>query len=106
MKVVSGRDLCLNTEYSNKLVGPMFYSWYSMGHMSRKRILKYILKYKILLIYRKHIWIIHLGFESDPEHVKKLPVTWSRAVVFAGYIGFPQHFQLAMHDLATIWKKE
>ena len=28
------------------------------------------------------------GFESCPGHVRKLPVTWGKAVVFAWYYGF------------------
>ena len=43
-----------------------------------------------------------LGFESRPGHVRKLPVTWGKAVVFAGYSGFLHYLQLASHELATI----
>ena len=35
-------------------------------------------------------------------HVGKLPVTWSQAVVFAGYSGFLHYLQLASHELALI----
>ena len=42
------------------------------------------------------------GFESRPGHVRKLPVTWGQAVVFAGYSGFLHYLQLASHELATI----
>ena len=42
------------------------------------------------------------GFESRPGHVRKLPVTWGWAVVFAGYSGFLHYLQLASHELATI----
>ena len=42
------------------------------------------------------------GFESWPGHVRKLPVTWGKAVVFAGYFGFLHYLQLASHELATI----
>ena len=35
-------------------------------------------------------------------HVRKLPVTWGQAVVFAGYSGFLHYLQLASHELATI----
>ena len=44
-------------------------------------------------------------FESQPRHVIKLPVTWSEALVFAGYSGFLNYLQLASHVLATIWHK-
>ena len=40
-------------------------------------------------------------FESRPGHVRKLPVTWGKAVVFAGYSGFLHYIQLASHELAT-----
>ena len=42
------------------------------------------------------------GFESQPGHVGKLPVTWGQAVVFAGYSGFLHYLQLASHELAII----
>ena len=42
------------------------------------------------------------GFESWPEHVRKLPVTWGEAVVFARYSAFLHQFQLASHKLASI----
>ena len=42
------------------------------------------------------------GFESRSGHVGKLPVTWSEAVVFAGYSGFLHYLQLSSHELATI----
>ena len=42
------------------------------------------------------------GFESQPGHVGKLPVTWGQAVVFAGYSGFFHYLQLASHELAII----
>ena len=42
------------------------------------------------------------GFKSRPGHVRKLPVTWGWAVVFAGYSGFLHYLQLASHELATI----
>ena len=35
------------------------------------------------------------GFESWQGHVKKLPVTWGSAVVFARHSGFLHHLQLA-----------
>ena len=41
-------------------------------------------------------------FESWPGHVRKLPVTWGKAVVFAGYSGFLHYIQVARHELATI----
>ena len=34
-------------------------------------------------------------------NVRKLPVTWGLAVVFAGYSGFLHYLQLASHELAT-----
>ena len=43
-----------------------------------------------------------LGFESRPGHVRKLPVTWGKAVFFTGYSGFLHYLQLASHELATI----
>ena len=47
------------------------------------------------------------GLESKPGHVRKLPVTWGQAVVFAGYSGFLHHLQLASHDyMAAIWQKK
>ena len=42
------------------------------------------------------------GLESRPGHVRKLPVTWGWAVIFAGYSGFLHYLQLASHELATI----
>ena len=42
------------------------------------------------------------GFESQPGHVRNLPVTWGYAVVFAEYSGFLHYLQLASHKLATI----
>ena len=42
------------------------------------------------------------GFESRPGYVRKLPVTWGKVVVFAGYSGFLHYVQLASHELATI----
>ena len=44
-------------------------------------------------------------FESLPRYVRKLPVTWDWAVVFAGYSGFLRYLQLASHEIATIWNK-
>ena len=44
-------------------------------------------------------------FESHPDYVRKLPVTWDKAVVFAGYYGFLHQLQLATdlsHDLGAI----
>ena len=47
------------------------------------------------------------GLESQPEHdMRKLPVTWCKAVVSAGYSGFLQQLQLASHELVAIWQKE
>ena len=37
------------------------------------------------------------GFQSQPGHVRKLPVTWD---------GFLQCFQLASHYLPAIWQKK
>ena len=34
------------------------------------------------------------GFESRPERVRKLPVTWGLAVVLARYSGFLHQLQL------------
>ena len=42
------------------------------------------------------------GFESQPGHVGKLPVTWSQGVVFAGHSDFLHYLQLASHELAII----
>ena len=42
------------------------------------------------------------GFESQPGHMGKLPVTWGQAVVFAGYSGFLHYLQLASQELAII----
>ena len=38
------------------------------------------------------------GFESEPGHVRNLPITWDEAVFFAGYSGFLHQLQLASHD--------
>ena len=45
------------------------------------------------------------GFESHPGHVRKLPVTWGKAVVFAGYSSFFHQLQLASHDFVARWLK-
>ena len=45
------------------------------------------------------------AFESFPGHVRKLPVTWGCAVVFAGCSGFPHQLQLASHDRSAVWQK-
>ena len=45
------------------------------------------------------------GFESWPGQVRKLPVPWGKAVVFAGYSRFLHYLELASHELATIWHK-
>ena len=45
------------------------------------------------------------GFESRPGHVRELPVTWGKAVVFAEHFGFLQQLQWASNDLAAIWLK-
>ena len=45
------------------------------------------------------------GFESRPAHVRKLPVPWGKAVVFAGYSPFLHYLKRASHELATIWHK-
>ena len=37
--------------------------------------------------------------------VRKLPVTWGKAVFFAGYSGFLHYLQLASLELAAIWPK-
>ena len=37
-------------------------------------------------------------------HLKKLPETSVLAVLFDGYPGFPHHLQLAIHDVAYLWK--
>ena len=39
------------------------------------------------------------------SHVRKLPVTWGEAVIFAEYSGFLHYLQLASHELATIGHK-
>ena len=50
------------------------------------------------------IWISKwVGSRSG--HVKKLPVTWGSAVVFAGYSSFLHQFQLAGHKLAAVCQK-
>ena len=36
-----------------------------------------------------------LGFKLWLGHVRRLPLTWVKAVVFAGYYRFLQHSQLA-----------
>ena len=43
----------------------------------------------------------------SPLHVRRLPVTWSEAVVFASYAGLipSLYLQPASHELATIWQK-
>ena len=38
------------------------------------------------------------GFESRPGPVRKFPVTWGWAVVFASYSVFPRQIQIASHD--------
>ena len=38
--------------------------------------------------------------------VRKLPVTWGKMVVFAGYSCFFHHLQLESHDLTAIWQKK
>ena len=45
------------------------------------------------------------GFESHLGSVKKLPVTWCKAVGFDGYSGFLHQLQLAIHDSAAVWHK-
>ena len=45
---------------------------------------------------------LEIEFESRPGHVRKLPVTWGWALVFAGYSGFHHYLQLASHELATL----
>ena len=42
------------------------------------------------------------GGRNWPGLVRKFPVTWGKAVVFAGYSGFLHYLQLASHELATI----
>ena len=42
------------------------------------------------------------GFESRPRHVRRLPVTWGSAVVFAMYSSFLHCLQPASHELAKI----
>ena len=44
-------------------------------------------------------------FETRPRHVRKLSVTWSYAVVFAGNSGSLHYLQLASHELVTVWHK-
>ena len=44
-------------------------------------------------------------FDPHPGHVRKLPVTWGKAVVFARYSGFLRPLQLASHDSVAIWQK-
>ena len=38
------------------------------------------------------------GFEPQSGQVRKLPVTWGKAVVFTKYFGFLHYLQLANHD--------
>ena len=45
------------------------------------------------------------GFESRPGHVRKLPVTLGKAVVFARYSDFLNQLQLASHDLPQHGRK-
>ena len=42
------------------------------------------------------------GFESRPGHVRKLPVTWGYAFVFAGYYVFLHYLRMASYELAII----
>ena len=46
------------------------------------------------------------GYQSQPGHVRKFPVTYGLAVVFAGYSGFLHQLLLASHDLAVQWQKK
>ena len=45
------------------------------------------------------------GMKSQLANVRKLPIVWGKAVVFAGYLGFLHQLQLASQDLAAIWHK-
>ena len=45
-------------------------------------------------------------FKSQVGHVRKLPVTSGKAVVFAGYSSFLHYLQLASHYLAVIWQEK
>ena len=46
------------------------------------------------------------GFIYCLGHVRKLPVTWGKVVVFVGYSSFLHQSQLASHNLAEIWQKK
>ena len=45
-------------------------------------------------------------FEFRSGQVRKLPVTWGKMVVFAGYSSFLHKFRLASQDLTAIWQKK
>ena len=46
------------------------------------------------------------GFKYQLGHVRKLPVTCGKEMVFTGYSGFLPHSQMDIHDLAAIWQRK
>ena len=80
-----------------KIVIPVVFDNYSIFLSEYYSVIAVM--FKVVILFPHSRWT-HLGY------VRKLPVTWGKAVEFNMYSGFLHQLQLASYGFTSIWQKK